>query len=91
MPYDYGIDMWSTACTIFELYTGKIMFAGNSNNQMLKLFMDFKGKLSNKLIRKGAFKDQHFDSSFNFLYREVDKLTERVSFILVICLIYNLN
>jgi len=39
--------------------------------------MDFKGKLSNKLIRKGAFKDQHFDSSFNFLYREVDKLTER--------------
>jgi len=77
MPYDYGIDMWSTACTIFELYTGKIMFAGNSNNQMLKLFMDFKGKLSNKLIRKGAFKDQHFDSSFNFLYREVDKLTER--------------
>jgi len=44
---------------------------------MLKLFMDFKGKFSNKLIRKGAFKDQHFDSSFNFLYREVDKLTER--------------
>jgi len=41
--------------------------------------MDFKGKFSNKLIRKGAFKDQHFDSSFNFLYREVDKLTERVN------------
>ena len=40
--------------------------------------MDLKGKFSNKLIRKGAFKDQHFDSSFNFLYREVDKLTERV-------------
>ena len=77
LNYDYGIDMWSTACTIFELYTGKIMFAGNSNNQMLKLFMDFKGKLSNKLIRKFAFKDQHFDSSLNFLYRQVDKLTEK--------------
>lgn len=46
---------------------------------MLKLFMDLKGKFPNKLIRKGTFKDQHFDSSFNFLYREVDKLTERVS------------
>ena len=34
MPYDYGIDVWSTACTIFELYTGKIMFPGNSNNQV---------------------------------------------------------
>lgn len=45
---------------------------------MLKLFMDMKGKFPNKLIRKGTFKDQHFDSSFNFLYREVDKLTERV-------------
>lgn len=37
-----------------------------------------KGKFPNRLIRKGLFKDQHFDSSFNFLYREVDKLTERV-------------
>jgi len=37
MPYDYGIDMWSTACTIFELYTGKIMFPGNSNNQVWNL------------------------------------------------------
>ncbi|EFX79147.1 hypothetical protein DAPPUDRAFT_52632 [Daphnia pulex] len=77
MPYDYGVDVWSLACTIYELYTGKILFPGNSNNQMLKLFMDLKGKFPNKLIRKGAFKDQHFDSSFNFLSREVDKLTER--------------
>lgn len=34
MPYEYGIDMWSTACTIYELYTGKILFSGNSNNQV---------------------------------------------------------
>jgi serine/threonine-protein kinase PRP4 len=47
-------------------------------SQMLKLFMDLKGKFPNKLIRKGAFKDQHFDSSNSFLYREVDKITERV-------------
>jgi serine/threonine-protein kinase PRP4 len=25
-PYDAAIDMWSAACTIFELYTGKILF-----------------------------------------------------------------
>lgn len=49
------------------------------NFQMLKFFMDFKGKMPNKIIRKGAFKDQHFDHNCNFLYHEVDKVTERVS------------
>jgi len=45
---------------------------------MLKFFMDLKGKIPNRVIRKGAFKDQHFDSNCNFLYHEVDKVTERV-------------
>uniref|UniRef100_A0A8C2H3I9 Serine/threonine-protein kinase PRP4 homolog n=1 Tax=Cyprinus carpio TaxID=7962 RepID=A0A8C2H3I9_CYPCA len=75
--YDYGIDMWSVGCTLYELYTGKILFPGKSNNHMLKLAMDLKGKLPNKMIRKGLFKDQHFDQSSNFLYTEVDKVTER--------------
>ncbi|XP_032675999.1 serine/threonine-protein kinase PRP4 homolog [Odontomachus brunneus] len=77
IPYDFGIDMWSVGCTIYELYTGKIMFSGKTNNQMLKYFMDLKGKMPNKLIRKGTFKDQHFDTNCNFLYHEVDKVTER--------------
>ncbi|XP_066908405.1 serine/threonine-protein kinase PRP4 homolog isoform X2 [Halyomorpha halys] len=77
MSYDFGVDIWSVGCTIYELYTGKIMFPGKSNNQMLKLFMDLKGKMPNKLIRKGAFKDQHFDTNCNFLSHEVDKVTER--------------
>jgi hypothetical protein len=46
---------------------------------MLKYFMDLKGKMPNKIIRKGSFKEQHFDSNCNFLYHEVDKVTERVS------------
>ncbi|XP_067309609.1 serine/threonine-protein kinase PRP4 homolog [Pseudorasbora parva] len=75
--YDYGIDMWSVGCTLYELYTGKILFPGKTNNHMLKLAMDLKGKLPNKMIRKGMFKDQHFDQNLNFLYTEVDKVTER--------------
>lgn len=31
------------------------------------------------MIRKGVFKDQHFDQNLNFMYIEVDKVTERVS------------
>ena len=37
LPYDYGVDLWAVAVTIYELYTGKIMFPGKSNNEMLKL------------------------------------------------------
>ena len=54
MPYDYGIDMWSTACTIFELYTGKIMFAGNSNNQVWNS-KNFKKKNQKLRIKQHEF------------------------------------
>uniref|UniRef100_A0A0N5AAK8 Serine/threonine-protein kinase PRP4 homolog n=1 Tax=Syphacia muris TaxID=451379 RepID=A0A0N5AAK8_9BILA len=77
LPYDFGIDLWSVAVTLYEVYTGKIMFAGRSNNQMLKYMMDLKGKIPNKIVRKAQFRDQHFDSNCNFLYHEVDKVTQR--------------
>ncbi|XP_059547645.1 serine/threonine-protein kinase PRP4 homolog [Myotis daubentonii] len=75
--YDYGIDMWSVGCTLYELYTGNILFPGKTNNHMLKLAMDLKGKMPNKMIRKGVFKGQHFDQNLNFMYIEVDKVTEK--------------
>ncbi len=76
MPYDYGIDLWSVAVTLFELYTGKIMFPGKSNNEMLKMFMDLRGKMSNKFIKKAVLKDKHFDADCNFIYIETDKITK---------------
>lgn len=75
LPYDFSIDLWSVAVTLFELYTGKIMFIGRSNNEMLKLIMDLRGKIPNKLIKKSSFRAKHFDSDCNFVYRELDKLT----------------
>lgn len=78
MQYDFSIDLWSVAVTIYELYTGRVMFPGKSNNEMLKLMMDLRGKVPNRIIRKGLLKDKHFDRDCNFLYHEVDKVTERV-------------
>ncbi len=78
MSYDYALDMWSVGCTLYELYTGKILFPGRSNNQMLKLMMELKGKVSNKMLRKGQFLDQHFDEDLNFLCHETDKISNKV-------------
>lgn len=77
MQYDFSIDLWSVAVTVFELYTGRVMFPGKTNNEMLKFMMDLKGKVPNRIIRKGLIKDKHYDRDCNFLYHEIDKITER--------------
>lgn len=55
------------------------MFAGKTNNEMLKMFMDLRGKMPNKLIKKAQWKDKHFDADCNFIYIEQDKITKHVS------------
>jgi len=79
MGINYGcpIDMWAAGVTLFELYTGKIMFQGNSNNHMMKLIQEVKGKMPHKLIRKGTFSELHFDPDYDFLSKERDKVTQR--------------
>ncbi|KAF3800995.1 Serine/threonine-protein kinase prp4 [Colletotrichum gloeosporioides] len=74
MPYDYSIDMWSIGCTLYELYTGKILFAGDSNNQMLKAIMEIRGKITPKLCKRGQLAPMHFDEQGNFVSMERDKV-----------------
>ncbi|PWN53960.1 kinase-like protein [Violaceomyces palustris] len=74
-PYDCSLDMWSVGCTLYELATGKILFPGRTNNQMLLLMQEVKGKFTTKQIRKSKFADQHFDDTNTFLSAEKDKST----------------
>lgn len=76
LHYDYAIDVWSSACTLYELFTGKILFPGRSNNQMLKHIMELKGRFPNKLLRKAQFTSDHFDEAFNFMSIEIDRITK---------------
>lgn len=70
MPYDCALDMWSIGCTLYELYTGKILFPGKSNNHMLRLMQELRGKFTTKQIRKGRFSGLHFDETNAFICRE---------------------
>ncbi|KAL2200302.1 kinase-like domain-containing protein [Corynascus similis CBS 632.67] len=74
VPFDYAVDMWSIGCTLYELYTGKILFTGENNNQMLKNIMEIRGKLSAKFYRRGELAHNHFDELGNFISVERDKV-----------------
>jgi len=75
--YDYGIDLWSVAVSMYELATGKIMLPGRTNNHMLKICQDFKGKFPNRMIRRAMpeIRQMHFDGNNDFLHVKQDKLT----------------
>merc|ERR1712118_114958 len=75
MGCEYGppADMWSMACTLYELFTGQLLFKGKTNNDMLRLFLEVKGRMPNKMVKTGKFARKHFElDSGNF--RVVDYL-----------------
>ena len=78
LPYDTALDMWSVGCTLYELYTGKILFPGRSNNHMLLLMMELKGRFNTKMIKRAKFGDVHFDDKGAFISVEPDKITGNV-------------
>ncbi len=75
IPYDFAIDIWSVGCTLYELYTGKILFTGRTNNQMLRSVMECRGKFGHKMLRRAHFAHLHFDDLLNFRSVERDKVT----------------
>lgn len=79
MPYDYAVDMWSIGCTLYELYTGKILFTGDSNNQMLKAIMEIRGRLTPKLFKRGQLAGVHFDDMGQFVSVERDKVLNKTA------------
>jgi serine/threonine protein kinase len=82
-PYDPSLDVWSVGCTLFELYTGKILFPGRSNNQMLLHMMELKGRFNSKMIKRAKFGDSYFDEMGGFDSIQLDRVTGSVSFCLL--------
>ncbi|CAF2090407.1 hypothetical protein HID58_023932 [Brassica napus] len=78
LAYDHPLDIWSVGCCLYELYCGKVLFPGATNNDMLRLHMELKGLFPKKMLRKGAFIDQHFDHDLNFYATEEDTVSGKM-------------
>lgn len=64
-------------CDLFLSFIGGL-FQGRSNNHMLKLFMELRGKIPSRLIRSGQLSEKHFDSSQDFIWIDQDSFTKQV-------------
>ncbi|KAJ4460135.1 putative Serine/threonine-protein kinase PRP4 [Paratrimastix pyriformis] len=73
----FPVDMWSLGATLFELYTGRILFPGATNSEMLRLFQEVRGRIPYRVIKRSKFGEKYFDSDGTvFLYREVNPATK---------------
>ena len=85
LRYGYGIDMWSIGACLYEMYTGKVMFPGSTNNDMLRRFQEIKGKFPNKLLKRSIVKQAQvgrvpdFTEDFRFMRVLEDKVTKKES------------
>ncbi|CAI9098589.1 OLC1v1035263C1 [Oldenlandia corymbosa var. corymbosa] len=77
LAYDHPLDVWSVGCCLFEIFTGKVLFPGATNSDMLRLQMELKGLFPKKMVQKGKFKDQYFDENLNYLAVEEDPVTKQ--------------
>jgi len=75
--YGPAADVFAMGGTLFEIFTGKILFPGKSNNDMLRHFMELRGKLPHKMIKSGQLWKQHFDENLDFVHQDTDKATRK--------------
>ena len=69
--FDTQVDMWSLGATLSEACTGKILFPGISNHDMIRLMLNLKGiKMPEWMIKEGQFSNKHFDAEGKFIMRE---------------------
>eukprot|EP00933_Yihiella_yeosuensis_P028288 TRINITY_DN22104_c0_g1_i1.p1 TRINITY_DN22104_c0_g1~~TRINITY_DN22104_c0_g1_i1.p1 ORF type:complete len:635 (-),score=164.80 TRINITY_DN22104_c0_g1_i1:107-2011(-) len=84
--YGIAVDIWALACTLFEIFTGKTLLQGKTNNDMLKRIMDLKGKLPKNVIKKGHVWQQHFNENLDFKYIDKDSMTgEEITRVITDC------
>ena len=64
--------MWAAACSLAELYTGRVLFPGKDNNDMLRACMEVAGAFPKHMLRRAPLAAENFDGAGRLLHRSVD-------------------
>ncbi len=86
LGFEYGraVDLWSIGCCLYELFTGRVAFPGASNNEMLRLMMEVKGSLPQKVVRRhrAAYEqlqlEPFFEADGRFRQQEADPVSKKL-------------
>lgn len=83
----FAIDLWSIAVTVVELYLGDVLFRGQTNNEMVYLFMQFMGAVPNRVIRQHLAQAQRLPNvsrqfqpegpAYSFIQHVVDPVSHK--------------
>jgi serine/threonine-protein kinase PRP4 len=74
--YTVAVDVFALGATLYELFTGKILFSSKTNNDALRKIMEVKGKIPKNIIKKGMLWKTHFDDNLDFKFVDDDKYTK---------------
>ena len=81
LSYDRMVDLWSAGVCLYELFTGHVLFPGRTNNDMLRLMMELKGRPPVKMLRahlrsyEAMGLEPHFQEDMRFKLYEQDPVT----------------
>lgn len=70
-PVGCETDVWSLGCTLYELYTGQVLFSGHSNAEMLLLMTQSLGRLPAKMVKSAQARRYFPDGIGNRLHLEI--------------------
>jgi serine/threonine-protein kinase PRP4 len=77
-PLTHGIDMWSLAVSIAELFTGAVLFRGRSNNEMLQLFQQvLRVVFPNRIIRQHLRECEKYNLPSHFVQQAATLLFQQ--------------
>jgi len=72
LAYSTQIDVWSAGVTLFEIATGKALFNGETNNEMIHNMLKLCGSFPHSFATSGEFAKKHFNSNGDFLNAKGD-------------------